>query len=187
MSLEFVDEDEDATYARAPDGSIVRTAKPPKSAPTQHPWEAWSPAKKALMDKTLDEAETVKNYLEAGAMAKKPREGAILAAGLNAIGGLPEEDATTLARYRQFKQVTNNDPNWQGPLNINAGPREPEDTPEMTAQRQQQFMAATPEERGRLWAEARLAAERSLERYFDKLRGKKKTPPQITASLGKVF
>ncbi len=132
-----------------------------------YPWENWTRAVKAQADEAIKIMDGVKLYRGAGGIgigAEYAKDSEALAAQ----GGMSQNDATALARYKMYKEVTGGDPDWQGPLNINQGEREPEPTLEEIRANQAAFFKGKTE-REAAWARERLAAERSKERFYDDL------------------
>ncbi len=139
-------------------------AAPP---PDQHPWESWSEEDKERMRRVIQHADLAKNYRSAGMMAKPGARDA--ASALAARGGLTPDEALTLSRFRQFEETTGGDPGWQGPLNINTGPREPEDTADEIAARGSRFLGADQGEKRRIVGEMNAKNARAKERFYDDL------------------
>lgn len=135
----------------------------------RYPWEDWDEKKRAEADKTVGIMDAIKTYRNAGRLGVMS-ERADDSRKLAAQGGLSPDEATWLARYKQYKQITGGDPAWQGPLQINAGAPDPIDTKADVDARQRKLLSAkTQEERDRLGAQAADLNARSGERFYDDL------------------
>lgn len=176
-----LDEDEDSLYVQPDDGGVpVRMAKvpglldalnapPPEPKPVEkYPWETWSEDQKQKMAKAIEAADGVKLYRSAGGIGVGTKYAAASEA-LEQRGGLTKDEATTLARYKMFRETTGGDPDWQGPLNINNGPREAPETPEQIEQKRDALFASSRDERRRMLAEEAAKVARSREGFYDDL------------------
>jgi hypothetical protein len=139
----------------------------------RQPWETWDDEQKKRADAALKLADAIKLYRSAGGLGVNAQY-APQSIALEREGGMDQNLATTLARYRMHKELTGNDPHWQGPTNIPAGPRSVAEAPEVINARRQNFMNASPEERAKILAAQRLEVERSKEGYYDDLVGRRK-------------
>lgn len=79
-------------------------------------WDKLSPEKKAALQALVTKLDMAKVYKGAeGAMGAGGPEGQKAYLGIAANGGLPQEQLTALARFRQYNLNQASDPNWQGP------------------------------------------------------------------------
>jgi hypothetical protein len=155
----------------------------------QYPWETWSPETKERMKKAvgiLDGvlSERAGRNLGVGQNYRKDSD------AIAGAGGLPAETVTLLARYKQFLDTTQDDPNWQGPLQINNGPyREAVDTPADIEARNEMFYAGA-EGRKQAVAQAANKNYREQEGRYDsvanpkdlaELKARKPPPPPVPA------
>lgn len=142
-----------------------------------------SDEEKARADKRIRDLEAIKLYRsEAGALGHGSRR---KSEELERGGGLPREEATDLARYEIMKRTTGGDPNWQGPVNVNAGEPQLGRTPEQIAADRDRLFAAKGPERAKIWGEAKLATERE-DTQFDKLVKPTATPDEEQATSAPI-
>jgi hypothetical protein len=128
----------------------------------------WPEEKKQKAREAIKRYDGIKLYRSAGRLGL----GAKHAADSNELarkGGLDPAEALDLARMKMVDEHTGGDPNWQGPIDMNTGPREPEETSESIAKRRDAFFAADREERARIMAAENRAVRRSRERFYDDL------------------
>ena len=133
---------------------------------SDNPWN-WSEEEKTRADKALKVANAIKQYRSAGrlGMGDKAASDAMASSG-----GLDKKTATTLGRYKQFKETTGGDPNWQGPMMVNSGEREdPQNSREEVAERARKFHASDRDGKGQMWAEQKQKVERLKEGFYDDL------------------
>jgi acyl-CoA-binding protein len=131
-----------------------------------YPWDNWDATKRGQMDKAVENMTNAQIARGAGQYAYPQH--ARSSAGAAVTGDLAPEEATLLARYKQYKDVTGGDPDWQGPVNMNAGAtREAPDSSEDIAARNAAFFKASPEERSAIHAQMKLKNERAGENFYD--------------------
>ncbi len=142
--------------------------------PESYPWENWDAKKRADMDRKIELMDAIKLYRSAGGIgvgAQFAKDSTTLASR----GGLSAEEATELARYKQFKETTGGDPSWQGPMRINVGERDAPETEDQIAERNRAYFATkSKEERARILARADDMNARGREGFYDDLVGPKK-------------
>lgn len=132
----------------------------PIGPPQDRPWDNFSDEQKAHYEYALQLAEGIKNYREAGTMAKDGSRYADHSAALHRRGGMTTEEATNLARYRMWKQ---------GMQDIPVGPRAPAMSDDEIGARRDAFVAGSPELRQQMMREDKSAIDRGHEGYFDSL------------------
>ncbi len=133
--------------------------KPPK---VQDPdWAAMSPAQRAQLDEVVLKLDKAKSAGGGSGGYIRDRE------DIRAIGGVDPVQATAISRYVKWKQTTGGDPNWQGPINMNSGAREPK--PDMD-KRMKDFYSGDPKKRAEAVAESKLQSDRKYsETLYDDL------------------
>lgn len=136
----------------------------------KYPWEDWSEEKKAKIREAIKLADGIKLYRSAGGLGvgAKYRPAA---EALKQRGGLSEDEALTLARFKMNEEVTGGYDGFQGPKNINTGPRELEDTPEDKDRRAAEFLGGDAKKRKQIFDEQSARNERGRERFYDDLTG----------------
>jgi hypothetical protein len=127
--------------------------------PQDRPWDGWSDEQKAHFEHALQLAEGIKLYHSAGGIGVGA-EYAPHAAALHKRGGLTQEEATNLARYRMWKM---------GMQNIPTGERAPAPTDEEIGARREAFIGGSPAVRNQMMREDKAAIDRGHEAYFDSL------------------
>lgn len=128
-------------------------------------FDSMTPEQRAAADKYLNILDGIKLYKAAGGMGVGA-QWAPYAADLERSGGITEEQALNLARYRMWKQG----------MPVPTGPREPDLTPEQKGQRANAFVAGTPEQRAKMLEEDQRAIWQSHQGYFDGLVKKQEKP-----------
>lgn len=131
--------------------------------PQKTPFDDFSPEQRAHWDNALRIADGIKLYKAAGGIGVGG-EWAPYAVALEKRGGLDEQEALNLSRYRMWKQG----------MPVPSGELEPEMTPEQIEARRNAFMQGTPQQRASMLLEDKAAIVKSHQRYFDNLIGKKK-------------
>lgn len=134
-----------------------------------------SKEERARLEKDLATADGIKLYRSAGGIGVGGKF-AGQSQDLARQGGVHQDYALQLARYRHWKGTTGGDPNWQGPVNMNTGEREQVDTPDEVSARRDAFVGGTPEDKSKIMADSKLAVERSQERHYDDLVAPPKPP-----------
>lgn len=135
-----------------------------------------SPEQLAQHDRALAIADGIKLYHAAGGIGVAS-QWAEHARQLAKRGGLTEQEALNLARYRMWKQG----------VPVPVGPRAPEPTPEQIAARRDAFFNGTPQERAALMEQAKKENELAQQGFYDSLMMPKKKgnlPPQSIAAPG---
>lgn len=117
-----------------------------------------SPEQLARLDRDVAVADGIKLYQAAGGIGVGA-QWAGHAQDLAKRGGLTEQEALNLARYRMWKQG----------MQVPTGPREAPLTDEQIAARRDAFVNGTPQQRAALMEEDKQAIARSHQGYFDSL------------------
>lgn len=153
-------------------GKMAMAAPP---APKQ-PWESWDDAKRAVMDKAIEDATGIINYrngvksgnpIAASLFAQYARKSQLV----DAQGGIDPELATTLARYRMYKQ---------GTADIPTGPPTPLPSKEQINANNAAFFTTepgSPERKAHMDA-SKAAIARQAELFFDSLAAPPAQPPE---------
>lgn len=121
-----------------------------------------------FMDKILANLDGIKTYLNGGSMGAghqwKPQTEV-----LASVGGLPQDLATDLSRERYRQQVTlKQDPNWQGPPDI----QRPREAPFTTAEKDElnkQFFSGEEARKQALELSRIKQAKVDQDHYFDQV------------------
>lgn len=129
--------------------------------PQENPYEKLTPEQRERFDHALTIADGIKLYRAAGGVGVGA-QWAPYAQELDKRGGLDEQEALNLARYRMWKQG----------MPVPLGPREQAPTPEDIDTRRNNFLSATPEQRAKMMEEDKMAVARSHQGYFDGLVGR---------------
>lgn len=131
----------------------------------KHEWEDWDEEKRKRAKEAIALFDGIKLYRSAGGIGVGTKH-AGASAELARRGGTSPGDALALSRYKMFREATGDDPNWQGPLNINVGEREDQGDPD---KRRDAYFAADSKERKRMIDAESAAVGRSRERFYDDL------------------
>jgi len=134
--------------------------------PQETPFDTLPPERLAQFEKALAIANGIKLYKQAGGVGVGA-QWAPYAAELQKRGGLTQEEALNLARFRMWKQGAPVPTEVQPPL-----------TPDQIAQRQQQFIQGTPQQRAALMEEDKRAIFNQQQNFFDDLVAPKKEEPK---------
>jgi hypothetical protein len=154
----------------------------------QYPWETWSPETKAKMKEVIrraDKAMYAQQVRKSGAPVPVSAESQKIFQDTLKAGGLAPEISTLLGRYKQYLTTTGDDPDWQGPLQINDGPRDTVDTPADIEARNASWYS-DPDGRGALIGEASSKNYRQQENRYDGLVNPKLLKPYLEGQQAPV-